>query len=258
MLWHPLSGIEEASEFNLDLGRLCVGLSRHRRAAVIVGRAGLRSHLEDPPISPEAPWPGERDPIPGGLARALAALRAPGRLGRNGRRLTEVRPPSLERSASTGGTSGSPLVNWHVATQLGEVALRSTVRPIPGRRGRLLSRSASPASRICARTAVRSGSSTCSRVVLPFSSRFSTSIRSAELAGELLVADGVDVELVAGDVLGLGAVGGLEVDDRHLAGVQAADEVDAAVDGDARARRGPGSASRRTGSVDRPRRASSK
>ena len=53
------------------------------------------------------------------------------------------------------------------------------------------------------------------------------------LAGELLVADGVDVELVAGDVLVLRARGGLEVDDRELVGVQAPDEVDAAVDGDA-------------------------
>ena len=42
------------------------------------------------------------------------------------------------------------------------------------------------------------------------------------LAGQLLVADRVDVQLVAGDVLGLGALGGLEVDDRRLAGVQPA------------------------------------
>ena len=41
-------------------------------------------------------------------------------------------------------------------------------------------------------------------------------------AGQFLVADRVDVELVAGDVLGLGALGGLEVDDRRLAGVQPA------------------------------------
>ena len=33
-------------------------------------------------------------------------------------------------------------------------------------------------------------------------------------AGELLVSDGINVELVAGDILGFGAVGGLEVDDR--------------------------------------------
>jgi hypothetical protein len=61
VLWHPLSGIEEASEFTLDLGRLCVGVSRHRQAAILVGQSGLRAHLEDPPLSPEAPWPGERD-----------------------------------------------------------------------------------------------------------------------------------------------------------------------------------------------------
>src|SRR5262249_20255703 len=53
-------------------------------------------------------------------------------------------------------------------------------------------------------------------------------------AGEFLVSDGGNVEVVAGDILGLSAVSGLEVDDRHLASVQAADKVDAAVDGDAR------------------------
>ena len=52
------------------------------------------------------------------------------------------------------------------------------------------------------------------------------------LPGELLVADGVDVELVAGHVFVLGPGGGLEVDDRELVGVEPADQVDAAVDGD--------------------------
>ena len=50
--------------------------------------------------------------------------------------------------------------------------------------------------------------------VLPSSSRLRTSTTSRR-AGELLIADRVDVELVAGDVLGLGARGGLEVDDRQ-------------------------------------------
>jgi hypothetical protein len=54
------------------------------------------------------------------------------------------------------------------------------------------------------------------------------------LSSELLVLEGVNVELVAGDLLGLGAFSGLEVHDRHLASVQAANEVDTAVDGDAR------------------------
>ena len=74
---------------------------------------------------------------------------------------------------------------------------------------------------------------TSSLVVLPFSSRLSTSSTSARAAGQFLVADRVDVELVAGDVLGLGALGGLEVDDRRLAGVQPGDQVDPAVDRDA-------------------------
>lgn len=53
------------------------------------------------------------------------------------------------------------------------------------------------------------------------------------LAGELLVAEGVDLELLAGDLFGLGAVAGFEVDDDGVAGVGVADEVDAAVDDDA-------------------------
>ena len=51
--------------------------------------------------------------------------------------------------------------------------------PQTGSRGRLFSRSESPASLIRARTAMSSGSSTSSRMVLPFSSRLSTSMRSA-------------------------------------------------------------------------------
>ncbi len=42
------------------------------------------------------------------------------------------------------------------------------------------------------------------------------------------------MQLVAGDLLGLGPLGGLEVHDRGLVGVQAADEVDPAVHRDAR------------------------
>ena len=53
------------------------------------------------------------------------------------------------------------------------------------------------------------------------------------VAGELLVADGVDLELLGGDVFALGAVAGFEVDDDVVAGVGAADEVNTAVDDDA-------------------------
>src|SRR6185437_510412 len=52
------------------------------------------------------------------------------------------------------------------------------------------------------------------------------------LAGQLLVSDDVYVQLVEGDVFSLGSFGGLEVNNRGLVGVEAADEVDTAVDGD--------------------------
>ena len=61
VLWHPLSSIPEFNPFYGDLGRLCVGMSRHHHAAIVVGRRGLRRLLDDPPLSPEAPWPGQRD-----------------------------------------------------------------------------------------------------------------------------------------------------------------------------------------------------
>lgn len=46
------------------------------------------------------------------------------------------------------------------------------------------------------------------------------------LAGELLVAHRVDVELVAGDFFRLSAIGGLEVDDGQLVGVEPTNQVD--------------------------------
>jgi hypothetical protein len=71
ILWHPLSGIAEVDGFYVDVGRLCVGVSRHRHGAIVVGRSGLRRLLADPPISPEAPWPGQRDRLlQGWLAHA--------------------------------------------------------------------------------------------------------------------------------------------------------------------------------------------
>ena len=46
-------------------------------------------------------------------------------------------------------------------------------------------------------------------------------------AGELLVAERIDVELVAAHIFILGAVGGFEVDDDDLVGIGAADQVNA-------------------------------
>ena len=45
LVWHPLSGRADVSAFHLDSGRLCVMLSRHRIAAVVVGREGIDARL---------------------------------------------------------------------------------------------------------------------------------------------------------------------------------------------------------------------
>lgn len=51
--WHPLAGMIDTDDFHLDPGRLCVMLSRHRHACVVVGRAGDRKLVEGiPPATP--------------------------------------------------------------------------------------------------------------------------------------------------------------------------------------------------------------
>jgi hypothetical protein len=50
-VWHPLAGLPEADEFHLDPGRLCVLLTRHRRACIVVGRTGDTELVENQ-ISP--------------------------------------------------------------------------------------------------------------------------------------------------------------------------------------------------------------
>ncbi|HJL50546.1 MAG TPA: hypothetical protein RMG45_32075, partial [Polyangiaceae bacterium LLY-WYZ-15_(1-7)] len=47
LVWHPLSGRVEASEFHLDTGRLCVMASRHRQACIFVCRAGVPELLDE-------------------------------------------------------------------------------------------------------------------------------------------------------------------------------------------------------------------
>lgn len=61
--WHPMAGLDEADEFHLEAGRLCVMCTRHRHACIVVGRAGDRELVEGLP--PETPaWPGaEQDLI---------------------------------------------------------------------------------------------------------------------------------------------------------------------------------------------------
>jgi hypothetical protein len=55
--WHPMAGLDEADEFHLESGRMCVMCTRHRHACIVVGRAGDRELVEGLPPSTPA-WPG--------------------------------------------------------------------------------------------------------------------------------------------------------------------------------------------------------
>jgi hypothetical protein len=62
--WHPLAGLPEADAFHLDPGRLCVLLTRHRQACIVVGREGdgeLVQHEIPPPTAAYLGW--DPDPV---------------------------------------------------------------------------------------------------------------------------------------------------------------------------------------------------
>ena len=50
--WHPLAGLPDTDGFHLEPGRLCVLLTRHRHACIVVGRAGDRESCRNPPATP--------------------------------------------------------------------------------------------------------------------------------------------------------------------------------------------------------------
>ncbi len=51
--WHPLAGAAVTDAFHLDPGRLCVLLTRHRQACIVVGRDTDRALLDGvPPATP--------------------------------------------------------------------------------------------------------------------------------------------------------------------------------------------------------------
>jgi hypothetical protein len=51
--WHPLAGSPDTDAFHLDPGRLCVLLTRHRQACIVVGRDTDRALLAGiPPATP--------------------------------------------------------------------------------------------------------------------------------------------------------------------------------------------------------------
>lgn len=83
VVWHPLSGLPEADEFHLDSGRLCVLLTRHRQACIVVGWAGDSDLLDDRPPPPTAAYLGhDIDPLLDGWAvhEAVYAALQPNRL----------------------------------------------------------------------------------------------------------------------------------------------------------------------------------
>lgn len=49
LVWHPLAGRRDATAFHLESGRMCVMLSRHRHACIVVGRAGASRMLAEFP-----------------------------------------------------------------------------------------------------------------------------------------------------------------------------------------------------------------
>ncbi|MEY9861000.1 hypothetical protein ABH935_006638 [Catenulispora sp. GAS73] len=49
VVWHPLSGRRDATEFHLKAGRLSVLTSRHRQSCIVVARDGIRELLDSRP-----------------------------------------------------------------------------------------------------------------------------------------------------------------------------------------------------------------
>jgi hypothetical protein len=75
-VWHPLSGLAEADKLHLDPGRLCVLVTRHRQACVVVGRAGASELLDDRPPPPTVALLGyDPDRIPQRLGGAPSRVR---------------------------------------------------------------------------------------------------------------------------------------------------------------------------------------
>lgn len=51
--WHPFAGLDELDPFHLDPGRLCVMLTRHKQACIVVSREGDAELLEALPPQPD-------------------------------------------------------------------------------------------------------------------------------------------------------------------------------------------------------------
>jgi hypothetical protein len=72
--WHPLAGLPDPDGFHLDPGRLCVLLTRHRQACIVVGRASDRGLVEGMPPSTPAFLGWDPDPVLDGWATHQAVF----------------------------------------------------------------------------------------------------------------------------------------------------------------------------------------
>jgi len=78
IVWHPLSGRTDPGEFHLDPGRLCVLLSRHRHACIVVSRAGFSEQLLLTP-PPAEYWAGSTSGADGWAAHRVVLDHLAGR-----------------------------------------------------------------------------------------------------------------------------------------------------------------------------------
>jgi hypothetical protein len=74
--WHPLAGLPDPDEFHLDPGRLCVLLTRHRHACILIGRASDRTLLNAIPPRTPAYLGWDPDPVFDGWGVHEAVFRA--------------------------------------------------------------------------------------------------------------------------------------------------------------------------------------
>ena len=75
--WHPLAGLPDTDAFHLEPGRLCVLLTRHRHACIVVGRAGDRELLAGIPPTTPAYLGADDDPVLDGWGTHQAVFAAP-------------------------------------------------------------------------------------------------------------------------------------------------------------------------------------
>jgi hypothetical protein len=74
--WHPLAGLPDPDGFHLDPGRLCVLLTRHRQACILVGRESDRALVEGLPPATPAYLGSDPDPVLDGWDVHQAVFRA--------------------------------------------------------------------------------------------------------------------------------------------------------------------------------------